>query len=57
MGVVGKVGSGKTSVIAALTAEMLKKAGTVFVSGRDRGLGLVTQVSKQSLSRARLGLL
>lgn len=45
VGVVGKVGSGKTSVIAALTAEMLKKTGTVFVSGRDGGLGLVTQVS------------
>lgn len=45
VGVVGKVGSGKTSVIAALTAEMLKKTGTVFVSGREGGLGLVTQVS------------
>lgn len=47
MGVVGRVGSGKTSVIAALTAEMQKKSGAVFVSGHDEGLGLVTQVSSQ----------
>ena len=45
MGVVGRVGSGKTSVIAALTAEMQRKAGAVFVSGHEGGLGLVTQVS------------
>ena len=47
VGVVGRVGSGKTSVIAALTAEMQKKSGAVFVSGHDEGLGLVTQVSSQ----------
>ena len=45
MGVVGRVGCGKTSVIAALTAELQKKAGAVFVSEHDKGLGLVTQVS------------
>ena len=45
MGVVGKVGSGKTSLLAALTAEVNKHGGSVFVQDLEEGLSLVTQVS------------
>ena len=45
MGVVGKVGSGKTSLLAALTAEINKFGGSVSVGSLERGISLVTQVS------------
>ncbi|KAL5483667.1 hypothetical protein EMCRGX_G020072 [Ephydatia muelleri] len=43
VGVVGKVGSGKSSLLAALTGEMWKKKGEVFLSCLSQGVGLCTQ--------------
>jgi ATP-binding cassette subfamily C (CFTR/MRP) protein 10 len=45
VGVVGKVGSGKTSLLAALTAEINKFGGSVSVGSLERGISLVTQTS------------
>ncbi|EDO46846.1 predicted protein, partial [Nematostella vectensis] len=43
IGVIGGVGSGKSSLLSALTAEMDKLTGQVFVAGLDGGFGLVAQ--------------
>uniref|UniRef100_A0AAV2LJ37 ATP-binding cassette sub-family C member 10 n=1 Tax=Knipowitschia caucasica TaxID=637954 RepID=A0AAV2LJ37_KNICA len=41
--VVGKVGCGKSSLLAALTGELLRLSGVVFVAGREQGFGLASQ--------------
>ncbi|XP_077379727.1 ATP-binding cassette sub-family C member 10 isoform X2 [Festucalex cinctus] len=41
--VVGKVGCGKSSLLAAITGELNRHSGVVYVSDRERGLGLVAQ--------------
>ncbi|NXE04622.1 MRP7 protein, partial [Lophotis ruficrista] len=43
LGVVGKVGSGKSSLLAAITGELIKQAGRVYVSDLEQGFGLATQ--------------
>ncbi|XP_078352062.1 ATP-binding cassette sub-family C member 10-like isoform X2 [Oculina patagonica] len=43
IGVIGKVGSGKSSLLAAITAEMEKRLGEVFVRKLERGFGLAVQ--------------
>ncbi|KAK7930093.1 hypothetical protein WMY93_006488 [Mugilogobius chulae] len=43
--VVGKVGCGKSSLLAALTGELNRLSGVVFVAGRDLGFGLASQES------------
>ncbi len=43
VGVVGRVGAGKTSILNAITAEMRKKAGEVYVEDLVSGFGLVAQ--------------
>ena len=45
MGVLGKVGSGKSSLLAALTAEVNKLNGHLYLDSIDRGIAIVTQVS------------
>ncbi|XP_033985639.1 multidrug resistance-associated protein 7 isoform X2 [Trematomus bernacchii] len=41
--VVGKVGCGKSSLLAALTGELNRLSGVVFVADRERGFGLASQ--------------
>ncbi|XP_071395438.1 ATP-binding cassette sub-family C member 10 [Centroberyx affinis] len=41
--VVGKVGCGKSSLLAALTGELNRLGGAVFVEGREGGFGLASQ--------------
>ncbi|NXI60347.1 MRP7 protein, partial [Chloroceryle aenea] len=43
LGVVGKVGSGKSSLLAAITGELIKQGGQVYVCDLEQGFGLVTQ--------------
>ncbi|KAJ7321461.1 Multidrug resistance-associated protein 7 [Desmophyllum pertusum] len=43
IGVIGKVGSGKSSLLAAITAEMGKRLGEVFIRKLERGFGLAAQ--------------
>ncbi|KAJ0033464.1 hypothetical protein NQD34_000571 [Periophthalmus magnuspinnatus] len=43
--VVGKVGCGKSSLLAALTGELNRLSGVVFVDGQDHGFGLASQES------------
>ncbi|XP_055014213.1 LOW QUALITY PROTEIN: ATP-binding cassette sub-family C member 10 [Boleophthalmus pectinirostris] len=43
--VVGKVGCGKSSLLAALTGELNRLSGVVFVTGQDLGFGLASQES------------
>lgn len=43
VGVIGKTGSGKSSLLAALLAEIDKISGLVFCSGHDQGIGYVSQ--------------
>nr|XP_033792775.1 multidrug resistance-associated protein 7 isoform X2 [Geotrypetes seraphini] len=43
VGVVGKVGCGKSSLLAAITGELNRKDGSVYVLGLEQGFGLVTQ--------------
>ncbi|XP_007934499.1 ATP-binding cassette sub-family C member 10 [Orycteropus afer afer] len=43
VGIVGKVGSGKTSLLAAITGELHRLCGQVTVSGLSKGFGLATQ--------------
>nr|XP_057929330.1 ATP-binding cassette sub-family C member 10 isoform X2 [Doryrhamphus excisus] len=41
--VVGKVGCGKSSLLAALTGELIRHSGVVYVAGRESGFGLASQ--------------
>uniref|UniRef100_A0A8C6U2W1 ATP-binding cassette, sub-family C (CFTR/MRP), member 10 n=1 Tax=Neogobius melanostomus TaxID=47308 RepID=A0A8C6U2W1_9GOBI len=41
----GKVGCGKSSLLAALTGELNRLSGVVFVAGQDLGFGLASQES------------
>ncbi|XP_061536277.1 ATP-binding cassette sub-family C member 10 isoform X4 [Phycodurus eques] len=41
--VVGKVGCGKSSLLAAITGELSRHSGVVYVADLERGLGLATQ--------------
>ncbi|CAI8012847.1 Multidrug resistance-associated protein 7, partial [Geodia barretti] len=43
VGVTGRVGSGKSSLLAAITAEMIRLQGQVFIDNLVDGFGLVTQ--------------
>lgn len=43
MGVVGPVGSGKSSLLSAILAEMSMLAGEIIVPAVDNGFGLATQ--------------
>ncbi|NWY57630.1 MRP7 protein, partial [Chionis minor] len=43
LGVVGKVGAGKSSLLAAITGELIKRGGQVYVCDLEQGFGLVTQ--------------
>ncbi|XP_071483923.1 ATP-binding cassette sub-family C member 10-like [Diadema antillarum] len=43
VGIVGQVGSGKSSLFAAITADMVKEGGSIAVAHLDRGFGLATQ--------------
>ncbi|NXA10146.1 MRP7 protein, partial [Sapayoa aenigma] len=43
LGVVGKVGSGKSSLLAAITGELSKQGGQVYVCDLEQGFGLATQ--------------
>ncbi|NXY25088.1 MRP7 protein, partial [Atrichornis clamosus] len=43
LGVVGKVGSGKSSLLAAITGELIKQGGRVYVRDLEQGFGLATQ--------------
>ena len=43
IGVIGKVGSGKSSLLNALLAEMRLKGGDIWVSCLDVGFGLANQ--------------
>ncbi|XP_030915277.1 multidrug resistance-associated protein 7 isoform X2 [Geospiza fortis] len=43
LGVVGKVGSGKSSLLAAITGELIKQSGRVYVCDLEQGFGLATQ--------------
>lgn len=43
IGVMGSVGTGKSSLISALLAELKKESGVIAVSDLDKGFGFVTQ--------------
>ncbi|XP_014111470.1 PREDICTED: multidrug resistance-associated protein 7 isoform X2 [Pseudopodoces humilis] len=43
LGVVGKVGSGKSSLLAAITGELIKQGGRMYVCDLEQGFGLATQ--------------
>ncbi|PKU49112.1 multidrug resistance-associated protein 7 [Limosa lapponica baueri] len=43
LGVVGKVGAGKSSLLAAITGELIKQGGQVYVCDLKQGFGLATQ--------------
>ena len=43
VGVVGKVGTGKSSLLAAITAEMRRKGGEICVANLEDGFGLAAQ--------------
>ncbi|NXD12515.1 MRP7 protein, partial [Nothocercus nigrocapillus] len=43
LGVVGKVGSGKSSLLAAITGELIKQGGQVYICDLEQGFGLTTQ--------------
>ncbi|XP_027537873.1 multidrug resistance-associated protein 7 isoform X2 [Neopelma chrysocephalum] len=43
LGVVGKVGSGKSSLLAAITGELTKQGGRVYICDLEQGFGLATQ--------------
>ncbi|XP_071595336.1 ATP-binding cassette sub-family C member 10 isoform X1 [Heliangelus exortis] len=43
LGVVGKVGSGKSSLLAAITGELIKQGGRMHVCDLEQGFGLATQ--------------
>ncbi|XP_023268636.1 multidrug resistance-associated protein 7-like, partial [Seriola lalandi dorsalis] len=41
--VVGKAGCGKSSLLAALTGELNRRSGVVYVADREAGFGLASQ--------------
>ena len=43
VGVIGKVGSGKSSLLSAILAELHKDAGSIYISNMADGFGLSTQ--------------
>ncbi|NXO03084.1 MRP7 protein, partial [Rhinopomastus cyanomelas] len=43
LGIVGKVGSGKSSLLAAITGDLIKQGGQVYVCDLEQGFGLATQ--------------
>ncbi|NWY02623.1 MRP7 protein, partial [Nothoprocta ornata] len=43
LGIVGKVGSGKSSLLAAITGELIKQGGQVYVCDLEQGFGLAAQ--------------
>nr|XP_054758004.1 ATP-binding cassette sub-family C member 10-like [Lytechinus pictus] len=43
VGVIGKVGSGKSSLFSAILADMGKEKGTISIAGLGQGFGLATQ--------------
>ncbi|XP_072188830.1 ATP-binding cassette sub-family C member 10 isoform X2 [Excalfactoria chinensis] len=43
LGVVGKVGSGKSSLLAAITGELIKQGGQIYICDLEQGFGLATQ--------------
>ncbi|NXQ63375.1 MRP7 protein, partial [Anthoscopus minutus] len=43
LGVVGKVGSGKSSLLSAIAGELIKQGGRVYVCDLEQGFGLATQ--------------
>ncbi|NXA51711.1 MRP7 protein, partial [Nothocercus julius] len=43
LGVVGKVGSGKSSLLAAIAGELIKQGGQVYICDLEQGFGLATQ--------------
>ncbi|XP_069092380.1 ATP-binding cassette sub-family C member 10-like isoform X2 [Pleurodeles waltl] len=43
VGVVGRVGCGKSSLLAAITGELNRKGGYVFISNQEHGFGFVAQ--------------
>ncbi|KAM8947275.1 ATP-binding cassette sub-family C member 10 [Pelodytes ibericus] len=43
VGVVGKVGSGKSSLLSAVSGELNRMQGRLFVSGQERGFGYTAQ--------------
>ncbi|NXS08480.1 MRP7 protein, partial [Neodrepanis coruscans] len=43
LGIVGKVGSGKSSLLAAITGELIKQGGRVYVCDLEQGFGMATQ--------------
>ncbi|NXX42242.1 MRP7 protein, partial [Tricholaema leucomelas] len=43
LGVVGKIGSGKSSLLAAITGELIKQGGRVYICDLEQGFGLATQ--------------
>ena len=51
VGVVGRVGSGKSSLLSAITAEMIKLQGDVSVACVGSGFGLASQVRNSFHSR------
>ncbi|XP_003727446.1 multidrug resistance-associated protein 7 [Strongylocentrotus purpuratus] len=43
VGVIGKVGSGKSSLFSAILADMVKENGSISIAGFGQGFGLATQ--------------
>lgn len=43
VGVIGKVGSGKSSLLSAILAEMRKQSGDVYAASVSQGFGLAAQ--------------
>ena len=43
IGVIGKVGSGKTSLLSSILADMVKEKGCISVAGLGQGFGVATQ--------------
>ncbi|KFW04387.1 Multidrug resistance-associated protein 7 [Eurypyga helias] len=57
LGIVGKVGSGKSSLLAAITGELIKQGGRVYVCDLEQGFGLATQEPWIQFSTVRENIL